>query len=47
MTHKVSTFVGRAIPVVGWVILSYDLVQITFNTVTKYNSIARGDDKIW
>ena len=47
MTHKVSTFVGRAIPVVGWVILSYDLFQITFHTVGKYNSIARGNDKIW
>ncbi|WP_313683902.1 STM2901 family protein [Pantoea sp.] len=47
MTHKVCTFVGRAIPVVGWVILSYDLFQITFHTVGKYNSIARGNDKIW
>ncbi|AXF75581.1 hypothetical protein LU604_14305 [Erwinia tracheiphila] len=47
MTHKVSTFVGRAIPVVGWVILSSDLFHITFHTVSKYNSIARGDDKIW
>lgn len=47
MTRKVSTFVGRAIPVVGWVILSYDLLQITVNTVRKYNSIARGGDKIW
>jgi hypothetical protein len=47
MTHKVSTFVGRAIPVVGWVILSYDLFQITSQTVQRYNSIARGNDKIW
>ena len=47
MTHKISTFVGHAIPVVGWVILANDVSVITFKTMKKYNSIARGDDKIW
>lgn len=47
MTHKISTFVGRAMPVVGWIILANDVTQITFHTVRKYNSIARENDKIW
>lgn len=47
MTHKLGTFVGRAIPVVGWVILASDIYSITFETISKYNAIARGDDKIW
>lgn len=47
MTHKVSTFTGRAIPVVGWVILASDVGQIAFNTIKNYNRIARGNDKIW
>ncbi|MCX0498996.1 STM2901 family protein [Erwinia billingiae] len=47
MTRKISTFTGRAIPVVGWVLLSKDVAEITFKTITHYNSIARGNDKIW
>ncbi|KGT95648.1 membrane protein [Erwinia typographi] len=47
MTHRVSTFIGRAIPVVGWVLLSKDVAQITYRTITHYNSVARGTDKIW
>ena len=47
MTSKISTFTGRAIPVVGWVLLSKDVAEITFKTITHYNSIARGNDKIW
>lgn len=46
-THKLSTFVGRAIPVVGWVILARDVTEIGFNSVRLYNAIARGEDKIW
>lgn len=47
MTRKIGTFVGRAIPVVGWIILAKDVSEITFNTITVYNSIARGNDKLW
>ena len=47
MTRKIGTFVGRAIPVVGWIILAKDVSEIMFNTITVYNSIARGDDKLW
>ncbi|MGE9553670.1 STM2901 family protein [Erwinia amylovora] len=47
MTRKISTFAGRAIPVVGWLLLSRDVSEITFYTITSYNAIARGNDKIW
>lgn len=47
MVRQISTFTGRAIPVLGWVILSSDVWAITQNTIRDYNRIARGNDKIW
>ncbi|WP_312240702.1 STM2901 family protein [Pantoea sp.] len=47
MVAKIGTFAGRAVPVVGWVILASDVSQITYRTVKEYNDIARGDDKLW
>lgn len=46
-THKLSTFIGRAVPVVGWMILARDVADISFHTVNRYNTIARGEDKLW
>ncbi|AHB69210.1 hypothetical protein P262_01194 [Cronobacter malonaticus] len=47
MTRNLGAFVGRTIPVVGWVLLAKDFATITFNVMNKYNRIARGNDKIW
>lgn len=47
MVRQISTFTGRAIPVLGWVILATDISEITYRTVRDYNRIARGNDKIW
>lgn len=47
MVAKISAFTGRAIPVVGWIILASDVSQIAYRTVRDYNRIARGSDKIW
>lgn len=47
MVAKIGTFTGRAIPVVGWVILASDASMIAFNSLAEYNRIARGKDKIW
>jgi hypothetical protein len=47
MTAKIGTFVGRVVPVVGWIFLAKDVTEISFKSVTKYNSIARGNDKLW
>lgn len=44
---KISTFVGRTIPLVGEVILIADVSIITYRTVRDYNIIANSKDKIW
>ncbi|QKJ85412.1 hypothetical protein PMPD1_0433 [Paramixta manurensis] len=45
--NNLGAFVGRTVPVVGWLLLANDFARITFNTTTTYNRIARGDDKVW
>ncbi|WBF43573.1 STM2901 family protein [Serratia rubidaea] len=47
LTRKLGTFIGRAVPVLGWVILAKDISEISFRTMVKYNTIARGGDKLW
>lgn len=47
MVAKISAFTGRAIPVVGWIILASDVSQIAYRTGRDNNRIARGSDKIW
>lgn len=47
MVSRIGTFAGRAVPVVGWIILGSDVSQISWRTVRDYNRIARGNDKIW
>lgn len=47
MVAKISTFVGRTIPLVGEVILLSDVSQISWRTLRDYNRIARGNDKLW
>ncbi|WMY76046.1 hypothetical protein RHD99_08965 [Buttiauxella selenatireducens] len=43
--NNLGAFAGRAVPVLGWVILAYDVTMISFNTVSRYNTIARPEDK--
>ncbi|EOS95285.1 hypothetical protein LU631_03115 [Erwinia tracheiphila] len=45
--NNLGAFVGRAVPVVGWVIASSDVAAIAFHATVNYNRIARGDDKLW
>lgn len=45
--NNLGAFAGRAVPVVGWVILANDVAQISFRTVHRYNLIVRPEDKIW
>jgi len=45
--NNLGTFTGRAVPVVGWLILAKDVAQISFRTVHRYNLIVRQEDKIW
>jgi hypothetical protein len=46
--HKnIGAFVGRAVPVVGWLIIAWDVGNIVVKTVTTYNSIVKSEDKIF
>ncbi|MFU9137121.1 STM2901 family protein [Erwinia tasmaniensis] len=45
--NNLGAFVGRTVPVVGWLLLANDFAQITFKTMITYNRIARGGDKVW
>ncbi|WHQ73042.1 STM2901 family protein [Pantoea sp. Lij88] len=45
--NNLGAFVGRAVPVVGWVILANDVAKISLRTVHHYNLIVRPEDKIW
>lgn len=47
MTKRLGTFVGRTIPVIGWVIFASDVSSITYKTISKYNIIARQSDRVW
>ncbi|QLK40592.1 hypothetical protein EY920_18735 [Citrobacter braakii] len=47
MVRNIAPFVGRSIPLIGQIILASDVSQITYGTIRDYNTIARGDDKLW
>jgi len=46
-TNRLGAWVGRAVPVLGWVILAKDVTQISLNTAIHYNKIARPEDRLW
>lgn len=46
MVANIGTFAGRAIPVIGWIILAADVSIITINAMTAYNKIARLEDRL-
>jgi hypothetical protein len=47
MVAKMGTFAGRAIPVVGWLLLASDASQIIYRTIRDYNLIANEKDRLW
>ena len=47
MVRNIGTFVGRTIPVLGWVIIASDIYIITRKAVNQYNKIAREVDRLW
>lgn len=47
MVRTIGTWVGRTIPLIGEVIIVADVSQIIYNTIIEYNTIARGNDKLW
>ena len=47
LTRNIGTFVGRAVPIVGWLIIAYDVTRIVINTIRIYNSIVRPEDRFF
>lgn len=47
LTHKLSTFIGRTLPRVGWVLLVNDVSQIGYRTVIRYNGIVSPEDRVF
>ncbi|WP_455810971.1 STM2901 family protein [Pseudomonas graminis] len=45
--NNLGAFVGRAVPVLGWIIIASDVATIAYRSTVNYNRIARGGDKIW
>lgn len=46
LTRNLGAFVGRTVPVVGWVIVGNDVVRIIWNTVATYNAIVSPEDRL-
>lgn len=46
MTRNLGAFVGRAVPVVGTVMLATDAAIVTWNTVQVYNGIVKPEDRV-
>ncbi len=46
LTRKLSVFVGRAVPGLGWILLAWDAFAIVRNTVIKYNSLVKKEHQV-
>ena len=44
---NLCAFVGRWIPILGIIIIAADVSTIAYKATNKYNTIARGNDKLW
>jgi len=45
-TRNMGAFVGRAIPGVGWVLLSSDVAIILFRSAVAYNHLVQPEDRL-
>ena len=45
-TRNLGAFVGRTVPIVGWLVLAYDVEEIIRHTVTTYNRVVAEEDRI-
>jgi len=44
---NLGAFVGRWIPVLGIFVIAADVSTIAYKATAKFNTIARGNDKLW
>ncbi|GAB2903809.1 membrane protein [Paraburkholderia jirisanensis] len=47
LTHKLSVFIGRALPGVGWVLMARDVGLIGYQTVIKFNRLVKPEDRVF
>lgn len=47
LVRNIGVFVGRAVPVVGWVIAAKDVTMISIRSVSRYNALVRPEDKVF
>jgi len=47
LTKNLGTFVGRTVPIVGWVFLLYDAVTILAHSIRRYNYMVLPEDKVY
>lgn len=47
MTNRLGAWIGRSVPIVGWLVLAYDAEEIMRKTVTAYNELAQEGDRLW
>lgn len=47
LIHNLDALADRAVPVLGWSIMAADVAIISFNTVNRFNTSVRSEDKIW
>ncbi|MEK6352635.1 MAG: hypothetical protein V4796_10470 [Burkholderia cenocepacia] len=46
-TKNLGAWVGRTIPVIGEVFLAVDAAVIMFNTMRRYNAVAKPEDRVF
>ena len=46
LTKNLGAFIGRSVPVVGWIILTYDITQIMWKKISTYNNYVSQNDRI-
>ncbi|MDN7429532.1 STM2901 family protein [Burkholderia sp. AU45388] len=47
LVRNIGIFVGRAVPVVGWVIAAKDVTMISIRSVSRYNALVKPEDKVF
>ncbi|AXK64785.1 MULTISPECIES: STM2901 family protein [Burkholderia] len=47
LVRNIGVFVGRAVPVVGWVIAANDVTMISIRSVSRYNALVKPEDKVF
>lgn len=47
MTANIGKFIGRAIPMVGWAVLAYNVASITSRSIANYNRRVKPEDRVF